>query len=60
MFDGDRNVGRIHRVGVRPDGELFWGVSLQLIGRKTYGRAPSLDEEIAFLTNERIGPPCGR
>jgi hypothetical protein len=44
VFDGDRDVGRIYRVTDRPDGVWFWGVSFQLTGRKSYGRAPTLDE----------------
>jgi hypothetical protein len=43
VFDGDRDVGRIYRVDHRPE-LWFWGVSFELTGRKSYGRAPSLDE----------------
>jgi len=45
MLDGDRVAGRVHLDGSRAGREArFWSVSIQLNGRKSYGRAPTLDE----------------
>jgi hypothetical protein len=52
VFDGDRNVGRIYCVGGRTDGEWFWGVSFQLTGKKSYSRAPSLEDAQAAFKAE--------
>jgi hypothetical protein len=44
VFDGDRDVGRIYLIDSNAGAETwFWGVSFQLTGRKSYGRAESLD-----------------
>jgi hypothetical protein len=52
VFDGDRDVGRIYRLDDRPDSGWFWGVSFQLTGRKSYGRAESLEEAKAAFRAE--------
>jgi hypothetical protein len=45
VFDGDRDVGRIYLIDSNAGAETwFWGVSFQVTGRKSYGRAESLDE----------------
>jgi hypothetical protein len=50
VFDGDRDIGRIFP---QADGARFWGVSFQLTGRKSYGRAAaSLDEAKAAFRAE--------
>jgi hypothetical protein len=41
VFDGERDVGRIYRVNAH-DELWFWGVSFQLTGRSSYGRADTL------------------
>jgi hypothetical protein len=46
VFDGERDVGRIYRVNSH-DGTWFWGMSFQVIRRKSYGYALSLDEAMA-------------
>jgi hypothetical protein len=48
VFDGERDVGRIFQ---QMDGQWFWGVSL-IVGRKSYGHAPSLDEAKAAFRAE--------
>lgn len=55
MFDGDRAVGRMHRVN-SPDEIWFWGVSFQLTNRKSYGHAESLDEAKAAFRTEYEKP----
>jgi hypothetical protein len=54
VFDADSDVGRIYRVTDRPDSAWFWGVSFQLTGRKSYGRAPTLDEAKAAFRAEYL------
>jgi hypothetical protein len=51
-FHGERDVGRVYRLDDRPDSGWFWGVSFQLTGRKSYGRAPSLDAAKAAFRAE--------
>ena len=56
VFDGDRDVGRIHLVDSYGDRERwFWGVSFQLTRRKSYGHAPSFDEAKAAFRAEYAG-----
>jgi hypothetical protein len=44
VFDGDRMIGRVYLVDSYGGREVwFWGVSFQVTGRKSYGRAESLD-----------------
>jgi hypothetical protein len=43
VIEGERVVGRIYRVTDRADSPWFWGVSFQVIRRKSYGYANSLD-----------------
>ena len=43
VFDGDREIGRIYLIDSQA-GSWFWGVSFQVIKRKSYGYALSLDE----------------
>jgi hypothetical protein len=44
VFDGERDVGRIFLVDSNEGAETwFWGVSFQITGRKSYGRADSID-----------------
>jgi hypothetical protein len=43
VFDGKRDVGRIHRVNAHEE-LWFWGVSFDLTHRKSYGYALSLKE----------------
>ena len=44
VFDGDRDVGRIYLIERFGGTEKwFWGVSFMLTGRKSYGKAESLD-----------------
>jgi hypothetical protein len=52
VFDGDREIGRIYLIDEFGGNETwFWGVSFQLTGRKSYGRAGSLqDAKRAFRT----------
>jgi hypothetical protein len=53
VFDGDRDVGRIYLIDGYDGSEVwFWGVSFQLRGRKSYGRAESLDEAKAAFRAE--------
>jgi hypothetical protein len=52
VYDGDRAVGRIYSVGGRPDGEWFWGIAVQLTGRKNYASARSLDAAKAAFRAE--------
>ena len=52
VFDGYRVVGRIYRVTDHLDSPWFWGVSFQLTGRKSYGRASSLEEAKAAFKAE--------
>jgi hypothetical protein len=45
VFDGFRDVGRIYLVDSNAGQETwFWGVSLQITRRKSYGLAVSLEE----------------
>jgi hypothetical protein len=52
VFDGERAVGRNYSVAGRPDGEWFWGIAVQLTGRKNYASARSLDEAKAAFRAE--------
>jgi hypothetical protein len=52
VFDGDRDVGRIYLVQSLPAPIWFWGVSFQVTGRKSYGRAGSLDDAKAAFRVE--------
>jgi hypothetical protein len=48
VLDGDRKVGRIYLVDIHGQ-TWFWGVSLQLTGRNSYGHVGSLEEaKVAF------------
>ena len=52
-FDGEREIGRIYLIDAHGGNETwFWGVSFQLTGRKSYGRAESLDEAKAAFRAE--------
>jgi hypothetical protein len=51
VFDDDREVGRIYLID-SPAGSWFWGVSFQVIKRKSYGYALSLDEAKAAFRAE--------
>jgi hypothetical protein len=53
VFDGAREVGRIYLIDSDGGNETwFWGVSFQVTGRKSYGRAGSLeDAKAAFRTD---------
>lgn len=45
VFHGEREVGRIYLIDSDGGNETwFWGVSFTLTGRKSYGRAGSLDD----------------
>jgi hypothetical protein len=53
VFDGDRAVGCIYLVDPQSGTESwFWGVSLQLTGRNSHGRAGSLEEAKAAFRTE--------
>jgi hypothetical protein len=53
VVDGDRDVGRIYLIHANAGQEAwFWGVSFQLTGRKSYGRAESLEEAKAAFRAE--------
>ena len=54
-FDGEHDVGRIYRVTDRADSKWFWGVSFDVIRRKAYGYADSLDEAKAAFRAEYLG-----
>jgi hypothetical protein len=55
VFDGERDVGRIYLIdGYDANEAWFWGVSFQLTGRKSYGRAQSLDEAKAAFRAEYL------
>jgi hypothetical protein len=43
VFDGERDVGRIFRINAATE-IWWWGVGFQVIGRKSYGTAATLDE----------------
>jgi hypothetical protein len=51
VFDGDREIGRIYLIDSQA-GSWFWGVSFQVIKRKSYGYALSLDEAKAAFRAE--------
>jgi hypothetical protein len=52
-FDGDRCIGRIYPIDRFGGNETwFWGVSFQLTGRKSYGRAGSLEDAKAAFRAE--------
>jgi hypothetical protein len=45
VFDGEREIGRIYLIDSYGGNEnWFWGVSFQVTGRTSYGRADSLDD----------------
>jgi hypothetical protein len=53
VFDGERELGRIYLVdGCGGKETWFWGVSFQVIKRKSYGYALSLDEAKAAFRAE--------
>jgi len=54
VFDGERELGRIYRVTDEPTSNWYWGVSFQLIRRKSYGYALSLDEATAAFKAEYL------
>ena len=54
VFDGERELGRIYRVTDEPTSHWFWGLSFQLIRRKSYGYALSLDEATAAFKSEYL------
>ena len=54
VFDGKRELGRIYRVADEPRSHWFWGVSFELIHRKSYGYALSLDEAKAAFKAEYL------
>ena len=54
VFDGERELGRIYRVTDEPTSQWFWGVSFELIRRKSYGYALSLDEAKAAFKAEYL------
>ena len=51
VFDGDREIGRIYLIDSQA-GSWFWGVSFEVIKRKSYGYALSLDEAKAAFRAE--------
>jgi hypothetical protein len=51
VFDGDHVIGRIYRVNA-PAEDWFWGVKFTLTGRKSYGKAESLDAAKAAFKAE--------
>ena len=53
VFDGERCVGRIHRVNA-PTEIWFWAVRFKLTGRKSYGNAETLDEAKATFRAEYL------
>ena len=66
VFDGKRELGRIYRVTDEPTSHWFWGLNFELIRRKSYGYALSLDEataafeaEYSALNAQRLGSPIG-
>jgi hypothetical protein len=52
VFDGEPELGRIYRVTDEPSSHWFWGLSFELIRRKSYGYALSLDEAKAAFEAE--------
>jgi hypothetical protein len=52
VFDGELEIGRIYRVTDQRGSPWFWGVSFQVIGRKSYGYADSLEEAKAAFKVE--------
>jgi hypothetical protein len=54
VFDGDRKLGRIYRVTDEPTSHWFWGLSFELIRRKSCGYALSLDEATAAFKVEYL------
>jgi hypothetical protein len=51
VFDGERRIGRIHRVNA-PAEIWFWAVRFKLTGRKSYGNAETLDKAKAMFRAE--------
>jgi hypothetical protein len=49
VLDGERSVGRIF---LQAHGELFWGVSFMLTGRKSYGDARTREAAMAAFRTE--------
>jgi hypothetical protein len=61
VFDGDRNVGRIHRTNSAQE-EWFWGVRLVVANEPMRGYAPSLEEartafKAAYEASSTPAPP---
>jgi hypothetical protein len=54
VFDGERELGRIYRVTDEPTSHWFWGVRFELIRRKSYGYASSLNEATAAFKAEYL------
>lgn len=54
VFDGECELGRIYCVTDDPSSYWFWGVSFELIRRKSYGYALSLDEATAAFKAEYL------
>ena len=53
VFDGKRDVGRIYLVDAYGGQEIWcWGMSFMLTGRKSYGRAASLEAAKAACKTE--------
>ena len=52
VFDGELEVGRIYRVTDQRGSPWFWRVSFQVIRRKCYGYADSLEEAKAAFEAE--------
>jgi hypothetical protein len=53
VFDGDHDVGRIYLIDRFDRNETWlWGVSFQLTGRKSHGRAESFEEARAAFRAE--------
>jgi hypothetical protein len=58
VFDDDRDVGRIYRANAHQE-LWFWGVSFQVIRRKSYGYAATLDDaKAAFRVEYETWKSC--
>jgi hypothetical protein len=53
VFDGARDAGRIYRVNAHYE-IWFWGVSLMLTKRRSYGTADTLDQAKAAFKAEYV------
>jgi hypothetical protein len=51
VLDDGREVGRIYRINAATE-IWWWGVSFQLTGRKSCGRAPTRDDAMAAFKAE--------